>query len=107
MSTPATDATGILVRAKIFPLAFILLLFKINVWIDGIPSLQSWGDTFFPVPPGQHEVRVSFRYIFFSNLGENTMSVNVVPGQTTLVHYRSRWIVFLKGTMKVEGAPAG
>jgi hypothetical protein len=103
MSVPEGDATGILVRTKIFPLAFLLLLFKTNVTIDGVTSVLKWGDHFFVVPPGAHEVKVSFRYLFSSRTGETGLGVDVVPGRTTTVLYRSPFIVFLGGSMKVIG----
>jgi hypothetical protein len=104
MSTTESDATGILVSTKIFPLAFLLLLFKTNVTIDGVTSVLKWGDHFFVVPPGAHEVRVSFRYLFSSRTGENSINVEVAPGRTTTVLYRSPFIVFMGGSMKVVGA---
>jgi hypothetical protein len=103
MSEPESDATGILVRTKIFPLAFLLLLFKTNVTIDGVTSVLKWGDHFFVVPPGAHEVRVSFRYLFSGQTGEASLGVDVVPGGTTTVLYRSPFIVFIGGSMKVVG----
>jgi hypothetical protein len=103
---PATggDATGILVSTKIFPLAFLLLLFKTNVSIDGVTSVLKWGDHSFAVPPGTHEVSVSFRYLFSSQMGRASLQVEVVPGQTTTVLYRSPFLVFMGGSMKVVGA---
>lgn len=104
MSATPSDATGILVRTKIFPLAFLLLLFKTNVTIDGVTSVLKWGDHFFVVPPGAHEVKVSFRYLFSSRTGEAGLDVEVTPGGTTTVLYRSPFIVFMGGSMKVVGA---
>ncbi|MFZ0249890.1 MAG: hypothetical protein WAL61_08080 [Acidimicrobiales bacterium] len=104
MSATESTATGILVRTKIFPLAFLLLLFKTNVTIDGATSVLRWGDHFFTVPPGAHDVRVSFRYLFSSDMGKASLSVDVVPGRTTTVLYRSPFLVFLGGSMKVVGS---
>lgn len=103
MSAPQADPTGILVRTKTFPLAFLLLLFKTNVTIDGATSVLKWGDHFFVLPPGSHEVRVSFRYLFSSRTGEAILRVEVVPGRTTTVLYRSPFLVFMGGSMKVVG----
>ena len=103
MSTTQSDATGIQVSTKIFPLAFLLLLFKTNVTIDGVTSVLKWGDHFFVVPPGAHEVKVSFRYLFSSRTGESSLNVEVTPGRTTTVLYRSPFIVFLGGSIKVVG----
>ncbi len=94
-------ATGIVVRTKIFPLAFLLLLFKTNVTIDGVTSVLPWGDHFFDVSPGVHEVRVSFRYFFSSKTGENALEIEVRADRTTTLVYRSPFIVFMGGSMKV------
>jgi hypothetical protein len=101
MTAPADDATGIVVRTRIIPLAFLLLLFKTNVAIDGFDTVQSWGPHFFPTAPGRHEVKVSFRYIFSRTMGENSIVVDVAAGQTVHVQYRSPWLVFLKGSIKI------
>jgi hypothetical protein len=79
------------------------LLFKTNVAIDGFDTVQSWGSHFFPTAPGRHEVRVSFRYIFSRTMGENSIVVDVAAGQTVHVQYRSPWLVFLKGSLKITG----
>ena len=99
MST-AAGQTGIAVKTRIFPLAFLLLLFKTIVTIDGHPSTVPWGENFFPVPPGTHEVRVAFKYLF-GPMGENRITVQVVAGQTARVHYRSPFLIFLKGPISI------
>jgi hypothetical protein len=104
MSVTEEGATGILVSTKIFPLAFLLLLFKTNVSIDGVTSILKWGDHFFAVPAGTHEVSVSFRYLFSSQMGKTSIGVEVVPGRTTTVLYRSPFLVFMGGSIKVVGA---
>jgi hypothetical protein len=53
---PPNAQTGILVRTRIFPLAWILLLVKTTVTVDGVPHALPWGENFFPVTPGQHQV---------------------------------------------------
>jgi hypothetical protein len=100
MSTIETT-TGILVRTKVFPLAFLLLFFKTNVTIDGTTSVLEWGDHMFAVPPGEHHVKVSFRYLFSQRQGEADLTVEVVANQTSTVLYRSPFLVFLGGSMKV------
>ena len=98
------DATGIFVRTKIFFLAFLLLLFKTNVSINGVTTVLKWGENFFAVPTGQHEVRVSFRYLFSDHMGEAAVRVDVTAGRTTTVLYRSPLVVFMKGSIKVVEA---
>jgi hypothetical protein len=103
MTNPIEADTGILVRTKIFPLAFLLLLFKTNVTIDGDTSVLKWGDHRFAVPSGPHDVTVSFRYLHSKRVGESGLRVEVVPGQTTTVVYRSPFLVFMGGTIKEVG----
>ena len=105
MTTPAAAQTGISVKAAIFPLAFLLLLFKTNVTIDGVNSELAWGEHFFPVAPGRHDVRVSFKYLFWPRMGENGMPVDVVAGQVVRVSYRSPFLVFMKGKISLAPAP--
>jgi hypothetical protein len=95
-AAPPPDQPGIIVKSRVFPLAFLLLLFKTTVTIDGSPAIVKWGEHFFPAAPGTHEVRVSFKYIF-GDMGENRITVEVAPGQNPRVDYRSPFIVFLKG----------
>jgi hypothetical protein len=104
MNVPAdnTNATGIQVTTKIFPLAFLLLFFKTNVTIDGVTSVQPWGSHFFSVPPGMHDVAVSFRYIFSQAMGESRIAAEVHAGQATHVRYRSPFLIFMRGSIKVE-----
>jgi hypothetical protein len=107
MTVPANapNATGIRVTTKIFPLAFLLLLFKTNVTVDGVTTVLPWGSNFYSLPPGLHEVIVSFRYIFSKTMGQNRVVVEVPPGQTIGVTYRSPFLVFMGGSMKVEALP--
>jgi hypothetical protein len=104
MTAPGTDATGIVVKARIFPLAFLLLLFKTNITVDGVSTVQRWGEHFFPVSPGAHQVTVSFRYLLGRAMGENSTAVEVAPGQRSLVLYRSPFLVFMRGSIKVGPA---
>ena len=104
MTATENEATGIVVATMIFPLAFLLLLFKTNVTVDGATSLLEWGDHFFSVPPGTHEVRVSFRYLFSKRMAEATRTVEVLPGRTAMVLYRSPFLVFMGGSMKVASS---
>ena len=71
-----------------------------TVTIDGVPVVIKWGEHFFPAAPGTHEVRVSFKYIF-GDMGENGVTVQVGPGRTPRVNYRSPFIVFSKGKIAV------
>ena len=100
MTAPAQAQTGIVVRTKPFPLAFLLYLFKTIVTIDGASSELKWGEHFFPVAPGQHEVGVAFKYLY-GPMGANGATVQVTEGRVTQVAYKSPFIVFMKGKISV------
>jgi hypothetical protein len=95
---PPAPPTGITVRTKIFPLAFLLLLTRPNVSIDGGPPMRTpWGDLFVPLPAGTHSVRCSAPYLWYRHMGDATMEVEVPPSGTVTIQWRSPWLVFLAG----------
>jgi hypothetical protein len=104
----AQSPTGIELRAKVFPLAFILYLFHPTIEINGHAAPAKWGTQFFPVAPGTHQVTVYFKYMFYANCNKASTPVTVSPGQVAVVTYKTRWLVFLSGRISVEavGAPA-
>jgi hypothetical protein len=96
--------SGITVRTKFFPLAFLLYFFKPKMHIDdGYAIEQPWGTHFFPVPPGRHTVRCYVPYLFYRTMGDNSVAVDVAPGQVVDVVWKSPWLVFLKGSFTVTG----
>jgi hypothetical protein len=97
----ATTPTGIAVKAKIFPIAFIMLLFKPIVEIDGQPHEGAWSDNFFPVGAGNHSVTVYWKYFWFLPSNRGTINVTVADGQAVNVLYQARWLVFLPGKISV------
>jgi hypothetical protein len=103
VSYPAATNSGIMVRTRIFPLHWMQLFFKVNIWLDGNLSTVRWGAHYFDAAPGSHEVIVSFQYFYSTSLGKNTISVDVVAGQTTFISYRPSWISFLKGPIYMDG----
>jgi hypothetical protein len=97
-----SDPAGILVRLKLRnPL---LVIHAPHVTIDGTTYDLGWGDHFFALASGRHEVRVFVTQFIFSRLkwGEKNTLVTVLPGQTTMVLYRSPFISF--GKAKVSFA---
>jgi hypothetical protein len=96
----AQATTGIELRAKVFPLALLLYLFKPRVEIDGQTFAAKWGTQFFPAAPGSHLVKVYFNYLFGpANRAEAQLSLT--PGQVMVVTYKTRWLVFLPGKIDV------
>ncbi|MDQ6910461.1 MAG: DUF2510 domain-containing protein [Actinomycetota bacterium] len=100
MSEPGTPPPGAIeVETGFIFLAFLLYFFKTRVVIDGQLYELPWGKNTFPVHPGRHRVRVSFKYLIPSDAGANEIDVDVPPGQTVQVRYRAPWLVFLKGKL--------
>jgi hypothetical protein len=104
MSNPNNPAAtaALDIKTSFFPLAFLFSFFKTLVIIDGqdmgpIP----WGTHRFPVMPGQHTVKLSARYLFYTNMMANETTVMVGPGQAVGVAYKAPWIVFLRGKITV------
>ncbi|HUQ62195.1 MAG TPA: DUF2510 domain-containing protein [Acidimicrobiales bacterium] len=100
-NVPNNQAGAIRVTTGYLALAFILQLVRTRVVVDGRLYELPWGTTVFPVYPGRHRVRVSFKYLFMTDAGANQADVDVTPGQTVEVNYRAPWLVFLKGRMTV------
>jgi hypothetical protein len=80
--------TGIWLKTRVHPLALILRVCKVIVTIDGVDSTRRWGRHFFPLPAGNHEVLVSFRYLT-QQLGQASTSVAVPTGSAVEVEYES------------------
>ena len=103
MSSEA-PTSAIDVHTSFFPLAFLLLLFKPRVAINGSEYGQvSWGDTRIPVPAGRYQVEAWVPYLFFTTMGRNGAVVDVPPGATVQVRWRAPWLVFLQGKVTVAG----
>jgi hypothetical protein len=67
--------SGVRVTTRTPPIAFLLLLFKTKVTIDGDTHVVSWGTTYFPLEPGPHSVEIGFRYFFGSNMGSASIPI--------------------------------
>lgn len=104
MSTTPHQQSVIEVKTSYFFLAFLLALFKPQCSINGTqPFPIGWGTTPVPVPPGRYQVEVWLPYLFLPQMGKNGAIVDVPAGGAVQVHWRSPWIVFLKGSISVAG----
>lgn len=106
MSSPHPQPPPALVEvhASYFFLAFLLAIFKPKASIDGGPPFPvRWGATPVPVPPGRHLVEVWVPYLFLPFMGRNGAVVDVPPGGAVRVRWRAPWIVFMRGSVRVEG----
>jgi hypothetical protein len=92
------------IKASFFPLAFLLYLFPAKASINGSADLnQGWGTQVYPVPAGQHQVRVWCPYFGMMKMGDATHVVDVVPGQATIVEWKCPWLIFLQGSWATLG----
>jgi hypothetical protein len=104
MSAPGVATAQIQVRTRFFPLAFLLVLFKPVVSIDGVANTVAWGVTSVPVTPGPHVVEAWCPYLFFRTMGRSGINVDVPPGGAVQVVWTTAWLAFLPGKIQVVGA---
>jgi hypothetical protein len=88
---------------KFFPLAFLLYFFPARAGLDGAePEKVGWGTKDYSVPPGEHRLHIHFPYFFGSKFGKADVTVTVQEDQTVTVTYKTPWLVFLPGRVKVS-----
>lgn len=98
-----SSATGVEIKLGFFPLAFFLVVCTPRVEIDGTVHKKYWGTHFFPTTPGQHTVKVYFRYLFMARCGANSIDVKVSEGATSRLKYSMPPWMFAKGSLKSVG----
>jgi hypothetical protein len=104
-ASPPPAPQGVIVRPKIFFLAFLFLLFKVHLSVDdGPPVVIPWAETFIPLAPGQHSLRCWVPYLFFPRVGDSAVVVDVLAGGSARAQWRSPWLVFLPGKWTVTSA---
>ena len=105
---PQTGQTGVQVRTKFFPFAFLLYFFKPRLCLDGgEPVVVAWGETFIPAPPGRHAVRCFVKYLYLPHMGDSTIDVDVPPGGVASCQWRAPLLIFLAGKWTQPKAPQG
>jgi hypothetical protein len=71
-----------------------------RVTIDGWPHARPWGRHLFQLPPGQHDLHVTFTYLFFDACPARIL-VPIYPAHTTSVIYEAPYFRFINGSMRV------
>jgi hypothetical protein len=84
------------------PLAFLLPMTKFVIAVDGAEQEGSWGERTVTVTPGEHTLRMWFRYMG-KPCGVAQVSINTEAGATTSISYRAPLLVFSAGKAKVAG----
>jgi hypothetical protein len=102
MTTSGKTDPGVQVTTRTPPIAFLLLLFKTKVTIDGETHVVSWGTNYYPLEPGPHSIEIGFRYFFGGNMGRATAEFDVVPGHVVHVTYHPPVQIFSSGTIVIE-----
>jgi hypothetical protein len=62
---------------------------RTTVILDGHLHELPWGQHFFPLEPGRHQLQVSYRYLHLSQAGKASVLVDVAENQVIRVSYRA------------------
>ena len=95
---------GLALRTKFFVLDWTLNFTRTTVTIDGQRRELPWGEHFFPLEPGQHQVQVSYPYLRLSRAGKASIQVHVAPDQVIQASYqapKSVFVAFLPGKLTI------
>ena len=88
-------------RTRFWSMAFLLLLCRTRVELDGHRHVLPWGQLRVPVVAGWHQLRVSFRYLWM-DCGAATRDFDVRGGHIVELTYRAPWLVFLPGKLRLS-----
>lgn len=100
----ATGRQGIVLRTGFFRLDWTVRFSHVTATIDGELHEVPWGEHFFPLEPGRHQLQVSYKHVPFRQAGKASIHVNVGAGEVVHVSYqspRSVLVAFLPGKLIV------
>jgi hypothetical protein len=103
--TDMPGSPGIALRTRFFVLDWTLNFTRTTVTIDGQRRELPWGEHFFPLAPGEHQLQVSYRYLSLSRAGQASIKVNVAPNEVIHASYqapKSVLVAFLPGKLSIE-----
>jgi hypothetical protein len=95
----AQSPTGIELTTKYFILNFLIVIFPLIINIDGQDTKGKWGTQFYPVPPGNHTITVSWKLYWVLPSNKATTNVSLADGQVARLQYYAPWIFFLPGKL--------
>ena len=98
------EGQGLALRIEYFHLDWTLRFTRPTVIIDDHPEECPWGEHFFPLEPGPHQIEIFYRYLG-RRAGRVSLEVDVMPHQVIRALYRtpnSILIGFLPGKLYVE-----
>ena len=79
MVASAETGQGLLLRTEHFVLDWTLRFTRPNVLLDGVSLRVPWGERFFPLEPGPHDLQVSYPYLRLSQAGNARAQFDVKP----------------------------
>jgi hypothetical protein len=95
---------GLALRTRFFVLDWTLNFTRTTVTIDGQQRDLPWGEHFFPLEPGRHQLQVSYPYLRLSRAGKASIQVDVAPDQVVQASYqapKSVLVAFLPGKLTI------
>src|SRR6266705_2656933 len=84
----ATDGQGIILRTGFIVLDWTLNFTRTTVIIDGHLHELPWGQHFFPLEPGRHQLQVFQRYLHLPHARKVSIRVHVAETQAIQYTYR-------------------
>lgn len=103
--SPMGPVQGIALRTQRFRLDWTLRFTHTTVVIDGQKHEVPWGQHFFPLDSGSHQVEVSYPYLRLPQAGKASLMIAVVPNKVVQLSYRAPVSVLIAsspGTLRVE-----
>jgi hypothetical protein len=96
---------GIALRTQFFRLDWTVRFTRTTVTIDGQAQELPWGEHFYPLEAGRHQLQVSYQHFPWSQAGKASIEVDVDADQVVQVCYRaptSVLIAYRSGKLRVE-----
>lgn len=89
-------------QASFFPLSFFLFFCTPTIVINGVAHKGGWWSSqFFPLAPGNYNVKIFFKYLTMNECGANAIDVSVAPGQVSHLKYFMPPLVTAKGSLTI------
>jgi hypothetical protein len=102
MTENTKPRSGVQVTTRTPPIAFLMLLFKTKVTIDGTTHVVPWGTNYYALEPGPHTIEIGFRYFFGSNMGRSTAEFDIAAGHVAVVTYHPPTQIFSTGSILID-----
>jgi hypothetical protein len=102
---PGGTGQGIVLQTRFFVLDWTLNFTRTTVTIDGQPRKLPWGEHFFPLEPGNHQLQVSYQYTRLSRAGKASIQFDIAPNKVVQASYqapKSVLVAFLPGKLTVK-----